>query len=184
MNAISRRHALRLTGFAAVAAASTALAGCVSSSTTNGVTTITVNTATISAYASGLSLVATALGAGLTIAGVGAAVAPAISGIGAMAAQDAKALATATNGQQTFSFNTTSAPAFVTSLLTDATSLKAELNALGTALPPTVQTYYNAAMTIASAVQSALSLATAVAAPAPGGMSVSDALAVVHVKAP
>ena len=137
MNAISRRDALRLTGFAAAAAAGTALAGCVAS-TTNGTTTITVNTATISAYASGLSLVASALGAGLAIAGVGAAVAPVISGIGATAAEDAKALAAATNGQQSFSFNTTSAPAFVSSLLNDATSLKAELSALGTALPATV----------------------------------------------
>jgi hypothetical protein len=178
---MNRRHLLRAT---ALAVPAIALGAC-TVTTANGVTTITVNTQLAVAYASGLAALASALVGlpGLSVA-IGASL-PAVEAAIADVNAAVPAINSAAGGSASFSFNTTSAPAFIASLLADAASLKndatAAVTALGSSVPTNVTTYYDGLVSVANAVAALFSLnAGAVASPMP----VEQALALVHIEVP
>ena len=115
------------------------LAGCgfVSTSTTNGVTTVTVNVANLATVAGGIAGVAGLL---IGVPGVGALLTSAIGATAAAAIptviadiNGAVASLTASAGaQQTLTFTSTSVPAFASAILTDAQTLVKDATSLMT----------------------------------------------------
>lgn len=154
-----------------------ALLGCgmISSTTTNGVTTVTVNTADANnwgqAFINAASLIAT-----LAIP----ASAPAILAIGATAKVDLAAFNTATNGTLTLTFNSGSPPAALASLLTDGQNLlTAAQGAIPAAAATQAQTYLTALATIVSTAEAAVGVSVAGAA---ARMTQTQALATLGVR--
>ena len=169
---ISRRTLLRTSALGSVAAL--AACGVVSSTTSNGVTTITVNVAQVAAWGAAIKNGA-ALIAGLPgIAGTpqGAVV----MAIVAVVTADLAAFSTAAGGSVSLTFNSTSVPAAVSSLLTDA---QGALGNVGATVLATAQTYVAAVQTIVALFESALG-STAVGASAPK-MTEAQALTVLGV---
>lgn len=115
----SRRHFLALVP-------AVALAGCgaVAVNTVNGVTTVNVNVAEATADLSGLAAAAAIF---VALPGVGATLGPAVMAVApqiiARINAAIPALQQAAGGSQTFTFDTSSAPAFVKTLLADAQAL-------------------------------------------------------------
>lgn len=175
-----RRHLIALL-------ATTALAAC-GVVTTNG-STVTVNVAQAVAYSSGISALVNAFlgfpGVTKALGSALLAVQAAIADIGAVG----PAVQAAAGNSQSFSFDKSSPPAFLSSLTADVGTLRtdvaAAMGALGSSGSGQVTTYYQAILTVLSAISVLFALNSATtAAAAPGGMSVKDALALVHVQAP
>lgn len=184
MTSISRRAFL---GTSALTAAGLGLAGCgaVTSTTTNGVTTININVAQFdswfTAFDNGANLILGLTGISATPTGA------AIVAVGAMLAADLKAFDTATKGQTTLTFDSTAIPAAVQSLLTDGSTLLADAQAAVTGVAATdvatAQNYLNALETIWSLVQAQFgSLMVGAPLRAAPRMSEAQALAVLRVK--
>lgn len=175
---LTRRSALRGT---TALTASTLLPGCdpVTTTTTNGVTTTTINVADLdnwgTAFINAASLLAPFLGP----------VGTTILAIGTVAKTDLAAVDSAAGGSLSLSFNSTSVPAAVSSLLADgqkivSTVTSAVTNGTVSALAAQAQTYLTAAQTIVSLFSAALGLASAASA-APK-MTEAAALAALGVK--
>lgn len=164
---ITRRHALAsatgLCGLAALSACTT--------TTANGVTTVTLNVAQVVAWGNALVNGANMVASLPGISGLPAA-AP-VAAIGALIANDLAAFAAASGGAVTLSFNSTSVPSAVASLEADVNSLlvTAQKTVTGVAATylSTAQTYINAIETVVSLIQAATAsvpmLAKAGAAP-------------------
>jgi len=158
-----------------------AVAGCgiVTTTTTNGVTTVTINVAKIDSYAKAFGAFTSA------VAGVPG-IAPFLTTVEvaeSMALQDLAAFDAATNGQLVLTFDATSVPASITSILDDG---RAVLTAIQTALPQTaiigtVLDAVNAVKTIVMLFEALLPSFGAVAA-SRAPMSEAQALAVLGVK--
>jgi hypothetical protein len=184
---MNRRNLLRASAFAVPAIA---LSGCgvISANTVNGVTTYTINVAKLLAYTSGAAALAAAFlaipGVSVLIGGTAALIETAVSDMNAAV----PAINTAANGSATISFNTTSVPAFISSLEKDASNLltyaQAAEKALGTSVSSTATTYYNAIIAAASALSALVSIGVAAKAPVNSTLTVEQALALVHIKAP
>ena len=161
-----------------------AACGIVTTTTTNGVTTITVNVARVDAWAQAGANAATLIADLPGIAATPASVA--ILGIVALVKLDAGAFDKAANGQTVLTFDANSVPASIASLASDARTLLGDARA---ALPNVASTAMNDAQTYVNAVQTLVSLFDATvggvkvgAVPAP--MTEAQALAVLGVKAP
>lgn len=163
-------------GIAAVGA----LAAC-SSTTTNGVTTITLNVAQANAWAqaalNAVTLVTSLPGI------VGTPPALAIIAVEPLISADLTAFNTAANGQLVLTYDRTSPAAAVTSLAADGqklvTAVQAAIGNVASSAMQTAQTYLAAVKTIVSLFQAA---AGSVAASAEMGMSEGDALKTLGVK--
>lgn len=153
---ISRRAILGTSALLPAAA----LVGCgiVTTTKVNGVTTITVNVAQINAWAqafgNGAAMVAGLPGIVGTPAGA------AIAAISALVKVDAAAFNTAAAGSLTLTFNATSVPASIQSIVTDGQTL---LNATKAAIPQVpaaaatlANTYLNAIATLVSLAEAAI----------------------------
>ncbi len=168
-----------------------ALAGCgiVTSTTVNGVTTVTVNVAKLDAYAKAVqngtdALLANPLIAGAMGAGVAVAVAAALTG----AADAISAIDKQANGSQTLTFSATNVPAALTSLQSNATTIYDDVQTAFTTvaakLPATVAQAFSALETVV-ALLLAVMPTVAVAKAALKGMPVprmpeARALAILH----
>lgn len=164
------------------------LAGCgiVTTTTTNGVTTVTVNVAKLIAYLSGAAALASAF---LAVPGVGGLLAPTIAAAVnkaiAVVNADIPAVNTAVKGAVTISFNTGSPPAFLTSIAADLQGLQTEVSAIvtatGASLPPAATPYFQGILSVVNAFVALLSIPAA----APKHlMPVNAALALVHIAQP
>lgn len=178
---ISRRHALL--GVTAL----TGLSGCslFTTTTTNGVTTVTINVAALTAYGqafiNGASLIGSLPGIATSPVGL------IIVGLAPVVSADLAAFSKAANGALTLSFDSTSIPNAIQSLLKDgqalATDAQAALGAVaGTALT-TAQTYFNAVQTVVALFNAALASAGVAAAPLTP-MTEAEALATLKVMHP
>jgi hypothetical protein len=155
----------------------TLMAGC-TTSTVNGVTTVTLNVAQVNAW--GQALVnSTTLVAGLP--GINATPeAQAIKLVGPMISGDLAAFNKAANGALSLTFNTTSPAAGITSLVTDAQTLLNDTSAaIGSNLGGVAQEYLDAIKTVVSLIQAAT--ATSLVAGATP-MTEAQALATLGVK--
>ena len=157
-------------------AAAGALAAC-TSTTTNGVTTVTINVAQANAWGQAL-LNAITLVAGLPGI-VGTPPALAVMAIEPMISADLTAFNTAANGKLVLTYDRTTPAAAVTSLAADGQKLVADVQAaIGTVASgalQTAQTYLAAVKTIVSLFQAA---AGSVSAAAASGMTEAQALTV------
>lgn len=176
---ISRRHLLATAPLASIAL----MAGC-TTSTVNGVTTVTVNLATVNAYAQAIQngantilsvpMVTTAMGTATT-----ALVKAAITGAATAIAQ----LNTQYKGALSFSFTATTVPADLSALLADATTVNnavsTVVSSLGSQFSSSVETTIDAIETIVSALIAMVSGAVGAGA----NDNVAHALAVLGVKA-
>lgn len=153
------------------------LTGC-TSTTTNGVTTVTINVAQANAWGQAL-LNATSLVTSLPGV-VGTPPALAISAIEPLISADLTAFNTAANGQLVLTYDRSTPASAVTSLAADGQKLVSDVQAaIGTVASgqlQTAQTYLAAVKTIVSLFQAAAGSVTAAAAP--GGMTEAQALAV------
>ena len=170
---MNRRHALSLLALAPVAAC-----GLVQTTTTNGVTTVTVNVADVVAYAQ----------AGINAASLVGSLVPggaAIVAVGSTIAVDLAAFSKATAGQVTLTWNATSVPALVRSLLGDVQQLLADVTAAVPQVPASVasqaSTYLSALSTVVTLFE-ALVAPASVAAAKPISMTRLQALSALGVK--
>jgi hypothetical protein len=184
---MNRRQVLYAIGLAGLAS----LPGC-TTSTVNGVTTVTVNTADAVSYLSGLAALGTSL---LSFPGFSTALGGNLSVFTTVIADvDAAgaAVVSASGGSAGFSFDTTSVPAFITSMEANVNQLlalaSAAVSAVGAALPTKVAAYWAGAQVVAAAIIALFSIPTAavpaaakLAAPT---MTVAQALALVGITAP
>lgn len=156
------------------------LAGCgiFSTNTTNGVTTVTLNVANAEAWGNAFINAATLIS---SLAGVaGTAAGTAIAATGATAKTDLATFVAQAGSQVTLIFDTTSVPAFVTSLLGDGQTLSGLAGGVITSTSTTVaQSYLTALQTIVALFQAAVSTT---AAAAPMKMTQAQALATLRVK--
>lgn len=182
---LSRRAALRGTALSVAALALLTRCGAVTENTTNGVTTITVNTAQINAWGQAFvnasKLVASLPGITGTTTGV------AILAVGTVVGADLTAFNTAAKGSLSLTFNSTSIPAAVTSILTDGSTLltdsKAALSDVAATATTTAQTYIDAVETVVSLFQAAVgSVAVGAALGATSKMTEAQALATLKVQ--
>ena len=161
------------------------MAGCgiVTTTTTNGVTTITINVAKINQYAQAFaSAVATVLG----VPGVAVLLGPYLTPFQAIAGavvQDIAAFNTATNGAAVLTYDSTSIPSAVTSVLNDGKSI---LSTISQALPQTaivgtLMSAVNAVQTIVMLFEALLPTVAASRAAIPPPMTEAQALAVLGV---
>jgi hypothetical protein len=177
----TRRSLLATTALLPVSAC-----GIFSSTTTNGVTTITVNVQKLSTLTTAINGFAPLL---LALIPGGAVAAPIVASIGAAVATDINALSAETNGQETLSFNNTSVPAALQSLLGDAQ--KSVTDAQGAIqqgqIPSgsltTANLYITALETVLGELEDAISPpSTVAAARAPTGMSLATATSILARK--
>lgn len=181
---ISRRTTLLRTA-AILPVAALAACGVFTSTTTNGVTTITINVAQVNAWGAAF-INAAALVSGLPgIAGTPAGLA--IVAVGAVAKTDLAAFTATAGASVSLTFDKTSAPAAIQSLLTDGQTLLTDAQgALGSVAPASLgsaQTYVAAIQTIVSLFTAAMGVSAStakVSATAP--MSEANALASLGVK--
>ena len=177
---LTRRHALL--GASAIIPILLAACGIITTKTTGGVNTVTINTKALNTDGSaiiaaaqailGNPLVGVALGANLLIAET-----LIISARATMAS-----IAAATNGSTSLSVDTTSVQNLVNSLIADVnqfvTLIGAALPLLGIALAATVKNYLTAIQTLSPLVQLAVALAIPASATLLPRMSEAQALAV------
>ncbi|MDE2105501.1 MAG: hypothetical protein KGL39_50205 [Patescibacteria group bacterium] len=163
---ISRRAALALMPLAG-------LTGCglITTTTTNGVTTITVNVKQLDAWGQAFANAASLIGVLPGIAGTPAGVA--ILGISALAAGDIAAIDKSANGALVLTFDATSIPAAVSSLLTDGSTL---LTDSSNALPSVASGAVSVAQTYIAALKTVVSLLTAALTPPASGPVVAAAM--------
>ena len=180
---MNRRHLLRTTALALVAAP---IAACsvFQSTTTNGVTTITVNVAKLDAYGQAFINGGTML---LDLPGISTLpAAAAVATVLAVLKTDIAAFDTATQGQATLTFDATSVPAAVQSVLADGKTLLTDARSvLGTAeqaAASTAQTYIDAIQTVVSIFSATIGQITAGARAGAVPMTETQALAVLRVK--
>src|SRR6185437_2961755 len=180
---MNRRHLLRTTALAMIAAP---IAACsvFQSTTTNGVTTITVNVAKLDAYGQAFINGGTML---LDLPGISTLpAAAAVATVLAVLKTDIAAFDTATQGQATLTFDATSVPAAVQSVLADGKTLLTDARSvLGTAeqaAASTAQTYIDAIQTVVSIFSATIGQITAGARAGAVPMTETQALAVLRVK--
>ncbi|MDE2105622.1 MAG: hypothetical protein KGL39_50815 [Patescibacteria group bacterium] len=183
---ITRRAALAL--FPLSAAGVVAGCGVISTTTTNGVTTVTINVPTAEAYISGVAaLASTLIGFPPVGAALGLAAVQIINTVLAQINSAIPALNQAAGGSVKFTFDTTSAPAFIGALEADVStvvkSVEAVIVGMGHAVPPQVQTYYNGLVSVANALASLLKTVAPAAATA-NVMPPTEALALVNIRLP
>lgn len=162
-----------------ILAALLALGAC-TTSTTNGVNTVTLKVAAVDAWGSALTngavLVATLPGIADSSSGV------AIQAVSTKLAADIAAFDATAGSAVSLTFDSTSTPAAIASLEADAETLLTAANVaipnVGAADLQIAKTYVAAIQTIVSLVKAAI--ATTAAAPAPGHMTEAQALAVLH----
>jgi hypothetical protein len=145
---ISRRHLIA----AAPVALALAAAGC-AASTTDGITTVTVNLTTVDAYAEAISnAVATLLTVPALSAGLGAVGVAAVTVAKADIVSSISALDTANSGSESFTFTTASVPAALSALRADANKIMSNIStvvaSLGGSLAASVVTTVDALETI------------------------------------
>ena len=176
MTHVSRRLAL--------VAGVSALAGCgiVGTSKTSGVTTITINTASVATWAQAFRNAANLIS---TLPGiVGTPTSLAIGAISTLVAADAAAFATASGGKLSLTFDGTSVPASLSSLLADGQKLlaatQAALGSVASTATTQAQMYVNALATIVSIFEAAMGAAPVGAAP--GRMDETAALGTLGVR--
>lgn len=156
------------------------LAGCgiVTTTTTNGVTTTTVNVKQIQTWATAFENAATLVA---SLPGVPTSIATILKLVNNQINIDLAAFDTATSGKLTLTFDATSPPAALSSLLTDGntllTDIKGSVSNVVTTYATDAQTYLNALSTIVSLFEAALG-SVGSAQPV---MSESAALAALHV---
>jgi hypothetical protein len=156
---ITRRGAL-LSASAIIPAALLAGCGLITSNTTNGVTTITINVADLDNWGNAIVNAASLLAP--FVGPIGAT----ILEVGTVAKADLTAADVAAGGSLSLSFNSTSAPAAVSSLLADGQKIVSTVGSAVTTgavtqLVAEAQTYLTAAETIVSVFSAALGLASA-----------------------
>lgn len=171
--------------FLAAAACAIPLAAC-TVTTANGVTTVTVQLATIDAYAQAVKNGTAALLANPVISGaLGAAVVAAINAAETDVTNSISALDTANAGSISLTFSTASVPAALTSLQADAKTILGDVQtvftSLGTQIGSDVVQTFDAFETIVSLLVAIGS--AAVGAPAVK-MTQAQALSVLGVQAP
>lgn len=184
MTALSRRAALQAILPLAALSASLAACGVFSSSTTNGVTTVTVDTARLNTDGQAIVTMATTILSDPLIASA--------LGTNVMVAQDLLAAASATmlkiaavtNGKASTSIDVSSVQAFVTTFLADINQIVSLVMAvmpgvISGVVVNKVQTYLTAISTLVPLVQLAVALATP-AAIVPGKMTEAQAVALAH----
>jgi hypothetical protein len=167
------------------AAATAALSGCgaISTTTTGGVTTLTINVAQLNAwgqaFSNGAKLISGLPGILGTPAGL------AIFAITTAAASDLAAFNVAAGGSVSLKFDRTSIPAAVQSLANDGQTLLTDsVGALGnvaTTAMTTAQTYVSAVQALVSLFQAALGVAPVAAMRGATPMSEAHALATLNV---
>jgi hypothetical protein len=192
MSIVSRRHAL-LSASALAPLAFLAGCGVFSTSTSNGVTTVTVNTAAINTDGSAIIAAATSVLAIPLVSGaLGANMVAAMAALAAAKTALASIAAT-TNGSASASINVTSVQAFVTNLLTGVgqiTTLTGQaLSSVGATVVQSdltvAQNYLASINTLVAFVQIAASLATpATASAIKGGPMMTEAEALRIAKTP
>jgi hypothetical protein len=164
---MNRRAILRASALVPVTAA-LAACGIFTSTTTNDVTTVTVNVSDLNAWGTAIINAATLVsglpGISTTTQGAG------IAAISKAATAALAAVDVAAGTSQTFTFNSGSVPASITSLLSDGTTLLADAQAAaggvtGTSVQ-TAQTYIEALTTIVALFQAAVSTIPTTTAPA------------------
>jgi hypothetical protein len=172
--------------FCALLAVAPAVAACdaFTTTTTNGVTTITVNVAKLDAYGQ-----AFINGANLLLSLPGVSTLPAAALITAILGVLKTDLATfdaSAAGNVTLSFDSTSIPAAIQSVLTDGKTLLTDANSvLGSAeqaVVSTAQTYINAISTVVSLFAAEIGQMTVGAAMGAAPMSEAQALSVLGVR--
>ena len=180
---MNRRHLQRTTALALVAAP---IAACsvFQSTTTNGVTTITVNVAKLDAWGQAF------INGGTMLLGLpGVATLPAgveIAAVLVMAKANLAALDAETHGQAMLTFDSTSVPAAIQSVLADGKNLLTDAQGLmdtaaqGTASE--VQTYINAIQTVVSIFSATIGQIVAGARVGAPPMTEAHALAVLQVR--
>ncbi|MDE1905106.1 MAG: hypothetical protein KGH75_01465 [Rhodospirillales bacterium] len=150
---VSRRNLLRN---AAIAAPLGALAAC-TTSTVNGVSTVTLNVAAVDKWATAFENAATLI-AGLP--GIPVAASAAINVVNAAVVADLAAFNAAAGSQVTLTFNGTSIPKAITSLLADGNVLLTDARGAITGVPTQyaqiAQEYINALATIVSIFEAAV----------------------------
>ena len=169
---MNRRTFLHIAAIAPVAA----LVAC-SESTTNGVTTITLNVAQVSAWGQAF------VNAGTLLAPLTGPTGVAILSVVSAVENDISGISTLAGGNASLSFNSTSVPAAIQSLLSDGQTIISDAaGALGAGITTAAQTYLTAAQTIASLLAAAIgSVSVGVAAATPK-MTENHALDVLGVK--
>jgi hypothetical protein len=151
---ISRRHWL-----ATVPLLSVALFGC-AATTVNGVTTVTLNLATLQDYATAVKNgVATLLSIPVISAAIGAAKIAVINTVVADMAAQVAALNTTNHGAATLTFTATSVPAALTAFETDAKAIMADVVVVATSLSASLASNI---ITTVDALQTILALGAAV----------------------
>lgn len=159
-----------------------ALAAC-TTSTTGSITTVTVNVAQVDAWAQAFenagNLILGLPGMNTALGGSGPIISVAIAAV----ATDVAAFDKATAGSATYSFDKTSVPSMLLSILTDGRSILTTAQAaLGTASKTgTVATYINALATIVSLFEATVGVMPAAAIMGAKPMSEADALAALKV---
>lgn len=157
---ISRRSLfIRSTKIAAGCSALAMLAGCgiVTTATTGGVTTVTLNVAKVNSLAQSLSAALTGLLDNTTVKTLlGTTVDTALANVSTEIAEDMAAFNTYTGGQTSLVFTASSIPAAVTALQTDAKTILANVEAAlvpsKTSLPADALAFVNTILTIAPLV--------------------------------
>jgi hypothetical protein len=161
------------------------LAGCsaITSTTTNGVTTYTVNVAEITAWGQAFANGATMIGGlpGL----LGTPIGLGIVAVSAVVKADLTAFAATAGSQLTLTFDSTSVPAAVNSLLGDGKTLLTDaagaLGNVASTVITTAQTYVSAVQTVVSLLSAAIGAQLAGAVPGAVPMSEATALSVLKV---
>ncbi len=176
MRSIGRRGVLLL------GTAGLAVCGIIGTTKTNGVTMIMINTASVMSWAKAFESAANLITTLPGIAGT-----PTGATIGVMAtliAADTAAFAKATGGALMLTFDSTSAPAAITSLLADGEKLlaasQAALGGVASSVMSQAQLYVNALSTIAAIFQAAMG--TAPLGASERQMTEADAMTVLHVR--
>lgn len=154
------------------------------STTTNQVTTVTVNVADLNAWGNAIvnaaKLVSTLPGIVGTPAGT------TIAGIATIAGTDLAAVAAAAGASQTFTFNNGSVPAAINSLLGDGQTLLTDaqgaIGNVSSTATQNAQTYIAALSTIVALFQATVTTLPPAAAMADAKMTPAQALAVLGVK--
>ncbi len=148
---ITRRHGLTMTA-AAMPAALLAACGAVTTTTTSGITTVTVNVAKVDAYAQAFQNAGNTILGMPGVAGLLGPYATVASNVTAIVTTDIAAFDKAAGGKTVLTFDATSVPASVNSVLADGQKLLTTLRAglPQTAIVGSLGTYLNALATVVS----------------------------------
>lgn len=180
---MNRRCFLRATS-ALIPAALLGACGAVTTTTTGGITTVSVNVAKIDAYAQAFQNAGNTI---LGMPGMAAMLGPyalVASQVTAAVATDIAAFDKAAGGQTTLTFDATSVPASINSVLADGQKLLTTIRAglPQTAVVGTVATYINALATVVSLFEAMVGTAPAAAIMGATPMSEDTALTILRVQ--